>query len=180
MKLFRNILTTVLLAVMWAAPLWALTPEQEDALYGRIDSLYEAGMQAYNSGAFDRSAAALQQAVDLQKQIAEDDELLSLYMTLATALSEAGQYEAALTTTDQALALATTLPSEAAKIPQLKNNRTYLENKINMPVEERVEITKHTIVHEATATMAQELFTAATGAYHRGQRAATGQTGYTG
>lgn len=168
-KRILNILTTVLLAVMWAAPLCALTPEQEDALYGQIDSLYEAAMQAYNGGLFDSSAEALKQAVDLQKQIAENDELLALYMTLATAQSGAGQYEEALTTTDNALALAATLPTEEAKIAQLKNNRTYLESKINMPVEERVEITKHTIVREASATMAQDLFTAATGAYHRGQ-----------
>lgn len=169
MNLRRNILTTVLLAVMWAAPLRALTPEEEDVLYGRIDSLYEAGMQAYNSGAFDRSVAALQQAAAIQKQIAEDEELLSLYITLAAAQSSAGSYEAALTTTDQALALAGTIPSEAGKIAQLKNNRTYLESKINMPVEERVEITKHTIVREATSTVAQDLFAAATSAYRRGQ-----------
>ena len=167
-KLFRNILTTVLLTIVWVAPLRALTPEQEDALYGRIDSLYEAGMQAYNSGAFDLSAAALQQAVDLQMQIAEDDELLSLYMTLASAQSSAGLYQAALTTTDQALALAATL-SEESKIAQLQNNRAYLVLKIEMPVEEHIEITKHTIVREATATMAQDIFTAATAAYQRGQ-----------
>ena len=83
MNLFRNILTTVLLTIMWAAPLRALTPAEEDALYNRIDSLYESGMSTYRSGDYSRSAALMQQAVTLQQQIAEDDDLLAMLTTLA-------------------------------------------------------------------------------------------------
>ena len=170
MNLFRSILTTVLLTIVWAAPLRALTPAEEDALYNRIDSLYEAGMSTYRSGDYSRSAALMQQAVTLQQQIAEDDDLLAMLTTLASAQSSAGEYSAALTTTLSAIALTQRLKGATApELTTLENNRAYLQAKIEMPVEERVEITHHTIVREIDSTAAQRLFQSATAAYQSGE-----------
>ena len=168
-NLFRNIVTTVLLTAMWVAPLFALTQEELDALYNKIDALYEAGMSAYKSGDYSKTAELMQEAVALQKQIAEDEDLLAMITTLAAAQSQTGDYKAALTTTEQTIALAKRIKGEnAPELTQLENNRAYLQQKIDMPVEERVEIVRHTIVHELTSTVAQDLFTEATGAYQRG------------
>lgn len=169
---FRNIVTTVLLAFAWAAPLCAVTPltqAEVDAMYERIDALYEQGMSAYKAGDFTKTATLMTEAVGLQEQITEDDDLLAMTTTLAAAQSQAGDYAAALTTTDKAIALAKKLHGEEAKqLAQLESNRTYLQTKIDMPVEERVEITKHTIVREADTTAAQRLFGEATLAYQQG------------
>ena len=168
-KLFRNIVTTVLLAFGWVAPLCALTQAEIDALYNRIDSLYEAGMSAYKASDFAKTAVLMQQAVALQQQVAEDEDLLAMSTTLAAAQSQAGDYQAALTTTNNAIALARRLKGDTApELAQLESNRAYLQQKIDMPVEERVEIVRHTVVHEVTATVAQDLFTQATAAYQRG------------
>lgn len=169
MTQFRNILTTVLLAFGWVAPLWSFTPEQELEMFNRIDSLYEAGMDAYKQGDYSHTAILLQDAVSLQQQLSEDEDLLGMLTTLAAAQSQAGDYEKALTTTDKSIALAKRLKGESAsELTQLENNRAYLQSKIDMPVEERVEIVRHTIVRELTATMAQDLFKEATAAYQRG------------
>ena len=170
-KLFRYIATTVLLTCGWVAPLCAqqLTQAEVDAMYNRIDELYEEGMSAYKSGNFARTAELMQEAIALQQQIAEDEDLLAMRSTLAVALSQTGDYQAALTTTDQAIALAKRLKGDQApELTQLENNRAYLEQKINMPVEERVEIVRHTIVKETTSTVAQNTFAEATAAYQRG------------
>lgn len=169
MNLFRNILTTALLTILWVVPSWSLTPEEEDALYNRIDSLYEAGMSAYKNGDYARTVIMLQDAVALQRLIAEDEDFLAMMTTLASAHSLAGEYQAALTATNITIDLAQRLHGAAApELPTLEANRAYLQAKIDMPVEERVEITRHTIVREAEATVAQELFSAATSAYQRG------------
>ena len=169
---FRNIVTTVLLAFAWAAPLCAakpLTQAEVDAMYERIDALYEQGMSAYKAGEFTQTATLLTEAVSLQEQVAEDDDLLAMTTTLAVAQSQAGEYQAALTMTDKAIALAKKLHGEQAKeLTQLESNRAYLQSKIDMPVEERVEITRHTIIREADTTAAQRLFGDATLAYQHG------------
>ncbi|MBQ7531175.1 MAG: CHAT domain-containing protein [Paludibacteraceae bacterium] len=168
-RLFRNILTTVLLAFWWVAPLWCFTPEQELEMFNRIDSLYEAGMATYKQGEYGRTASLLQEAVSLQQQLSEDDDLLAMLTTLAAAQSQAGNYQAALTTTDNSIALAKRLKGDGApELTQLENNRAYLQAKIDMPVEERVEIVRHTVVQEIQATTAQQMFADATGAYRRG------------
>lgn len=169
MKLFRNILTTVLLTLGWVAPLCAMTPAEEDALFNRIDSLYEAGMSAYRASDFAKTAMLMNEAVVLQQQIAEDEDLLAMMTTLAASQSQAGNYQAALTTTDQTIVLAKRLKGAAApELTQLENNRAYLQQKINMPVEEHVEIVHHTIVQEIDSTVSQRLFTQATETYRRG------------
>lgn len=171
-NLIRNIVTMVLLTLGWVAPLCAqqkLTPEEVDALYNRIDALYEDGMSAYKQGDFTRTVTLMSEAVALQQKLAEDEDLLAMITTLAVAQSQAGDYQAALTTTEQTIALAKRLHGDAApELESLESNRTYLQAKIDMPVEERVEIVRHTIVKELTSTMAQELFTDATAAYQRG------------
>lgn len=165
----RIILTTVLLAFGWVAPLWSFTPEQELELFNRIDSLYEAGMEAYKQADYRHTADLLSRAVSLQQQLSEDDDLLAMLTTLAAAQSQAGDYQAALTTTDSSIALARRLKGDnAPELTQLDNNRAYLLAKINMPVEERVEIVRHTVVQEIQATTAQQMFTSATAAYQRG------------
>ena len=172
-NLFRNIVTTVLLTCGWVAPLYAqqkLTPQEVDALYNRIDDLYEQGMSAYKQGDYRRTVELMTEAVALQQKIEEDEDLLAMSTTLAAAQSQAGDYQAALTTTEQTIALAKRLKGDnAPELTQLENNRAYLQTKINMPVEERVEIVRHTIVREATATVAQNLFAEATAAYQRGE-----------
>ena len=171
-KRILNIVTTVLLAFAWAAPLCAakpLTQAEVDAMYERIDALYEQGMSAYKAGKFTQTATLLTEAVSLQEQVAEDDDLLAMTTTLAVAQSQAGEYQAALTMTDKAIALAKKLHGEQAKeLTQLESNRAYLQSKIDMPVEERVEITRHTILREADTTAAQRLFGDATLAYQQG------------
>ena len=170
-KLFRNIAATLLLTFGWVAPLCAasLTQAQIDALYNRIDDLYEQGMTAYKSADYSRTVTLMQEAVTLQQQIAEDDDLLAMITTLAAAQSQAGDIQSALTTTEQAIALAKRLKGDnAPELAQLENNRAYLQSKINMPVEERVQIVRHTVVHERTSTVAQQLFSDATAAYQRG------------
>ena len=171
-KRILNIVTTVLLAFAWAAPLCAakpLTQAEVDAMYERIDALYEQGMSAYKAGEFTQTATLLTEAVSLQEQVAEDDDLLAMTTTLAVAQSQAGEYQAALTMTDKAIALAKKLHGEQAKeLTQLESNRAYLQSKIDMPVEERVEITRHTIIREADTTAAQRLFGDATLAYQQG------------
>lgn len=170
-NLLRNIVTTVLLTFWWVAPLCAapLTQAEVDALYERIDALYEEGMSAYKAGDYAKTATLLTEAVALQKQIAEDEDLLAMITTLAAAQSQAGAYEAALTTTENSIALAKRLKGDKApELTQLENNRAYLQAKINMPVEERVEIVRHTIVREADTTAAQRMFAEATAAYRQG------------
>lgn len=171
-KRFLNIVTTMLLTFGWVASLCAskpLTQAEVDALYERIDALYEQGMSAYKAGDYANTATLLTEAVSLQQQIAEDEDLLDMITTLAAAQSQAEQYEAALTTTDKTIALAKKLHGEGAKeLAQLESNRAYLQTKINMPVEERVEITRHTIIREADTTAAQRLFGDATLAYQQG------------
>ena len=171
-KWFLNIVTTMLLTFGWVASLCAskpLTQAEVDALYERIDALYEQGMSAYKAGDYTKTATLLTEAVSLQQQIAEDEDLLDMITTLAAAQSQAEQYEAALTTTDKTIALAKKLHGEGAKeLAQLESNRAYLQTKINMPVEERVEITRHTIIREADTTAAQRLFGEATLAYQQG------------
>ena len=137
----RNIVTAVLLAFGWVAPLCAapLTQAEVDALYERIDALYAEGMNAYKAGDYAKTATLLTEAVALQKQIAEDEDLLAMSTTLAAAQSQAGAYEAALTTTENSIALAKRLKGDSApELTQLENNRAYLQSKISMPVEERV------------------------------------------
>ena len=135
-KRFLNIVTTVLLAFAWAAPLCAakpLTQAEVDAMYERIDALYEQGMSAYKAGEFSQTATLLTEAVSLQEQVAEDDDLLAMTTTLAVAQSQAGEYQAALTMTDKAIALAKKLHGEQAKeLTQLESNRAYLQSKIDM------------------------------------------------
>ncbi len=164
--------TTMLLTFGWVASLCAATPltqAEVDALYERIDALYEQGMSAYKAGDFTKTTTLMTEAVSLQEQIAEDDDLLAMCTTLAVAQSQAGEYQAALTTTDRAIALAKKLHGEQAKqLAQLESNRAYLQAKIDMPVEERVEITRHTIIREADTTAAQRLFGEATIAYQQG------------
>lgn len=139
-------------------------------MYNRIDNLYEEGMSAYKAGNYARTAELMSEAVALQQQIAEDEDLLAMITTLAAAQSQAGDYEAALTTTNQTIALAKRLKGDSApELTQLENNRAYLQSKINLPVEERVEIVRHTVVREATATVAQNTFAEATAAYQRGE-----------
>lgn len=171
-KRILNIVTTVLLAFAWAAPLCAnkpLTQAEVDAMYERIDALYEQGMSAYKGGDFKKTTTLMTEAVGLQKQVAEDDDLLAMTMTLAAAQSQAEDYAAAMATTNEAIALAKKLHGEEAKeLTQLESNREYLQAKIDMPVEERVEIVKHTIVHEVDTTVAQQLFADATTAYQQG------------
>ena len=171
-KWFLNIVTTMLLTFGWVASVCAakpLTQAEVDALYERIDALYEQGMSAYKAGDYTKTATLLTEAVSLQQQIAEDEDLLDMITTLAAAQSQAEQYEAALTTTDKTIALAKKLHGEGAKeLAQLESNRAYLQTKINMPVEERVEITRHTIIREADTTAAQRLFGEATLAYQQG------------
>jgi len=171
-QLFRNIVASMLLTCGWVASMYAqqkLTPQEVDALYNRIDSLYEAGMNAYKAGNYAGTAVLLQDAVALQKQISEDEDLLAMITTLAAAQSQAGDYQAALTTTNATIALAQRLHGAAApELTQLEKNRAYLQQKIDMPVEERVEIVRHTVVREATTTVAQQLFSDATAAYQRG------------
>ena len=171
-NLLRNIVTAVLLAFGWVAPLCAapLTQAEVDALYERIDALYAEGMNAYKAGDYAKTATLLTEAVALQKQITEDEDLLAMSTTLAAAQSQAGAYEAALTTTENSIALAKRLKGESApELTQLENNRAYLQSKISMPVEERVEIVRHTIVREADTTAAQRLFAQATAAYRQGE-----------
>lgn len=162
----------MLLTFGWVASLCAskpLTQAEVDALYERIDALYEQGMSAYKAGDYVNTANMLTEAVSLQQQIAEDEDLLDMITTLAAAQSQAAQYEAALTTTDKTIALAKKLHGEGAKeLAQLESNRAYLQTKINMPVEKRVEITRHTIVRQADTTAAQRLFSEATLAYQQG------------
>lgn len=170
-NLLRNIVTTVLLAFGWVAPTLAqkLTPEEVDALYNRVDALYEDGMSAYKSGDYARTVELMKEAVALQQTIDEDEDLLAMTTTLAAAQSQTGDYEAALTTTNNAIALAQRLKgANAPELTSLENNRAYLQSKIDMPVEERVEIVRHTIVHEVQASVAQQLFKDATAAYQRG------------
>lgn len=168
-KRILNILTTMLLTFGWVAPLWAFTPEEELDMFNRIDSLYEAGMDAYKSGDYRKTALLMGDAVRLQQQLSEDDDLLAMSTTLAAAQSQAGDYQAALTTTDNTIALAKRLHGDAApELTQLENNRAYLQAKIDMPVEERVEITRHTIIREADTTVAQQMFAEATLAYRAG------------
>ena len=168
-KRILNILTTMLLTFGWVAPLWAFTPEEELDMFNRIDSLYEAGMDAYKSGDYRKTALLMGDAVRLQQQLSEDDDLLAMSTTLAAAQSQAGDYQAALTTTDNTIALAKRLHGDAApELTQLENNRAYLQAKIDMPVEERVEITRHTIIREADTTVAQQMFAEATFAYRAG------------
>ena len=177
-KLFRKIATAVLLAMWLVAPLCAhtavpLTQAEVDALYERIDALYEEGMSAYKTGDYKQTASLMTEAVALQKQIAEDDDLLAMMTTLAAAQSQAGEYQAALTTTENTIALARRLHGAAApELAQLESNRAYLQQKISMPVEERVEIVRHTVVREADTTLAQRLFVEATAAYRQGNCAA--------
>lgn len=172
-KRFLNIVTMVLLTFGWVASLCAskpLTQAEVDALYERIDALYEQGMSAYKAGDYKQTAELMTEAVGLQQQIAEDEDLLAMSTTLAAAQSQAAEYEAALTTTDKTIALAKKLHGEGAKeLEQLESNRAYLLSKINMPVEERVEIVRHTIIREADTTAAQRLFTEATTAYQQGE-----------
>lgn len=170
-KLYRNIVTAVLLTFGWVAPLCAtpLTQAEVDALYERIDALYAEGMNAYKAGDYAKTATLMTEAVALQKQIAEDEDLLAMSTTLAAAQSQAGAYEAALTTTENTIALAKRLKGELApELTQLGNNRAYLQAKISMPVEERVEIVRHTIVREADTTVAQRMFAEGTAAYRQG------------
>ena len=170
-KLYRNIVTAVLLTFGWVAPLCAtpLTQAEVDALYERIDALYAEGMNAYKAGDYAKTATLMTEAVALQKQIAEDEDLLAMSTTLAAAQSQAGAYEAALTTTENTIALAKRLKGELApELTQLENNRAYLQAKISMPVEERVEIVRHTIVREADTTVAQRMFAEGTAAYRQG------------
>ena len=172
MNLFRNIVTTVLLTFGWVASVCAATPltqAEVDALYERIDALYEEGMNAYKAGEYKKTATVLTEAVGLQQQIAEDEDLLAMITTLAAAESQAGDYGAALKTTEKTIALAKRLHGEGAKeLTQLESNRAYLQSKIDMPVEERVEIVRHTIVREADTTAAQRMFIEATAAYRQG------------
>ena len=172
MNLLRNIVTTVLLTFGWVAALYAskpLTQAEVDAMYERIDALYEDGMHAYQAHQYSQTVTLMAEAVRLQEQLAEDEDLLAMITTLAAAQSQAGDYEAALTTTDKTIALAKKLHGDGAKeLAQLETNRTYLLAKINMPVEERVEIVRHTIVREADTTAAQRLFAEATRAYRQG------------
>jgi len=172
MNLFRNIVTTVLLTFGWVASVCAATPVTQaevDALYERIDALYEQGMSAYKAGEYKTTATVLTEAVGLQQQIAEDEDMLAMLTTLAASESQAGDYGAALKTTEKTIALAKRLHGEGAKeLAQLESNRAYLQSKIDMPVEERVEIVRHTIVREADTTAAQRMFIEATAAYRQG------------
>ncbi len=162
----------MLLTFGWVASLCAANPlsqEEVDALYERIDALYEQGMSAYKSGNFKQTATLMTEAVALQQQVAEDEDLLAMLTTLASAQSQAEEYQAALTTTDQTIALAKRLHGDAAQeLATLESNRAYLQKKIDMPVEERVEITRHTIVQEIDSSMAQRVFAQATSAYRSG------------
>lgn len=170
-KLFRTIITSVLLTLGWVAPMCAaaLTQAEIDALYERIDALYEQGMSAYKAGDYKQTAVLLTEAVSLQQQVAEDEDLLAMITTLASAQSLAGEYQSALTTTDKTIVLAQRLHGAAApELSTLEANRAYLQAKIDMPVEERVEITRHTIVKEIETTVAQAMFSEATAAYRRG------------
>lgn len=57
---------------------------------------------------------------------------------------------------------------ETDEVQKLTDYRRYLQQKIDMPVEEVVEVRRHTIVREISATTAQELFSQGTAAYQRG------------